>query len=139
MIKVLSKEEGLKKMFKEEEVYVTRDFWHFYKAEECTPDTFKKRCFFVVQTKQDSFQTVNRKDLQMKRIAWEELRDVFKNLSLSLPIGENDFLIEDKEEECLDECKFIHSWGLINFTYEQISKYKARNIYKIKIKEERKK
>ena len=85
-------------MFKEEEVYITRDFWHFYKAEECTPDTFKKSCFFVVQTKQDSFQTVNRKDLQMKRITWEELRDVFKNLSLSLPIGENDFLIEDKEE-----------------------------------------
>ena len=139
MIKVLSKEEGFEKMFKEEEVFVTRDFWHFYKAEKCIPDTFKKRCFFVVQTKQDSFQTVNRKDLQMKRITWEELRDVFKNLSLSLPIGENDFLIEDKEEECLGECRFIHSWGLKNFTYKQISKYKERNIYKIKIKEERKK
>lgn len=143
MLEILTKKEAIKKMVEGEEVYATYNFDEYIKIEKVEGYALKDgkraigdRLLFAMKTNDDTFKTVNNTYLQMERITWERLRDVYINYIQGLPIGSEYFLIED------EEIQYSEIWEEENFkciTYERLCEYKYRNIYMFRIKKEKNK
>lgn len=138
MLEILNKKEALKKMMEGEQVYTTYNFKEYIEIEKIKGYALKdeqyasgKRLFFVIQTKDDAFKTVNNVYLKIERVTWEKLRDVYLNYIKGLPIGDKRFLLED------EPLWYSEVWGEGKFeglTYEWMCKYKNTNIYMFEIK-----
>ena len=138
MIEILSKKEAIEKMIKGEKIYTTYNFDKYMAIEETEGYVLRDeqyadgdRLFFVVQTNDDTFKTVNNAYLKMERVTWEKLRDTYLNYIKGVPIGNKRFLLEDEPLRCSE------AWGKERFeylTYKWMCKYKNTNIYMFEIK-----
>lgn len=144
MLEILTKKEALNRYMAGEAVYTTVNFVRFRKIETLSLEDIREEkdwdgdhMFFIQQTKIKAFKTQNNSFLNMKRITWEELRDVCLNCCNGLEIPKKFFLLENTRKTIDDIFGIVRIMDtqVPKMTFESLKRYSQDyNIYKYKIK-----
>ena len=144
MLEILSKKEAIDRYMDGEKIYTTVNFVGFKDLERCSLEDIREEkdwdgdhIFFVQQTEKKHFKTRNDSFLNMKRITWEELRDVCLNCCIGLEIPKKFFLLENTRKTIGDIFGIIRIMDtqIPEMTFKSLERYsKDFNIYEYKIK-----